>query len=69
MAAYTAEAPLPNHLQAINDLRLGATCQSGYGAVCKTVYPGSIPGVASISFPIAPVFTSLCDWKTGLTAG
>jgi hypothetical protein len=25
-----------------------ATCQSGYGAVCKTVYPGSIPGVASI---------------------
>ena len=24
-----------------------ATCQSGYGAVCKTVYPGSIPGVAS----------------------
>jgi hypothetical protein len=27
--------------------RLTATCQSGYGAVCKTVYPGSIPGVAS----------------------
>ena len=27
--------------------RLVATCQSGYGAVCKTVYPGSIPGVAS----------------------
>jgi hypothetical protein len=26
---------------------LAATCQSGYGAVCKTVYPGSIPGVAS----------------------
>jgi hypothetical protein len=26
-----------------------ATCQSGYGAVCKTVYPGSIPGVASIA--------------------
>src|SRR6266852_883429 len=26
-----------------------ATCQSGYGAVCKTVYPGSIPGVASIT--------------------
>jgi hypothetical protein len=25
-----------------------ATCQSGYGAVCKTVYPGSIPGVASM---------------------
>jgi hypothetical protein len=27
-----------------------ATCQSGYGAVCKTVYPGSIPGVASNKF-------------------
>jgi hypothetical protein len=27
-----------------------ATCQSGYGAVCKTVYPGSIPGVASSKF-------------------
>jgi hypothetical protein len=30
-----------------------ATCQSGYGAVCKTVYPGSIPGVAS-SFRLRP---------------
>ncbi len=31
-----------------------ATCQSGYGAVCKTVYPGSIPGVASIAvLPLA----------------
>jgi hypothetical protein len=29
-------------------LHSAATCQSGYGAVCKTVYPGSIPGVASI---------------------
>ena len=27
--------------------RIMATCQSGYGAVCKTVYPASIPGVAS----------------------
>jgi hypothetical protein len=25
-----------------------ATWRSGYAAVCKTVYPGSIPGVASI---------------------
>ena len=25
----------------------GATWRSGYAAVCKTVYPGSIPGVAS----------------------
>ena len=26
---------------------LGATWRSGYATVCKTVYPGSIPGVAS----------------------
>ena len=26
---------------------LTATWRSGYAAVCKTVYPGSIPGVAS----------------------
>ena len=26
-----------------------ATWRSGYAAVCKTVYPGSIPGVASIT--------------------
>ena len=25
----------------------GATWRSGYATVCKTVYPGSIPGVAS----------------------
>ena len=25
-----------------------ATWRSGYATVCKTVYPGSIPGVASI---------------------
>jgi hypothetical protein len=27
----------------------GATWRSGYATVCKTVYPGSIPGVASKS--------------------
>ena len=27
-----------------------ATWRSGYAAVCKTVYPGSIPGVASNKF-------------------
>jgi hypothetical protein len=27
-----------------------ATWRSGYAAVCKTVYPGSIPGVASNLF-------------------
>ena len=26
-----------------------ATWRSGYATVCKTVYPGSIPGVASSS--------------------
>jgi hypothetical protein len=26
---------------------LTATWRSGYATVCKTVYPGSIPGVAS----------------------
>ena len=39
---------LPNYLTGSNDRSYEATCQSGYGAVCKTVYPGSIPGVASI---------------------
>jgi hypothetical protein len=29
-------------------LILKATWRSGYATVCKTVYPGSIPGVASI---------------------
>ena len=29
--------------------RSGATWRSGYATVCKTVYPGSIPGVASTS--------------------
>jgi hypothetical protein len=28
-------------------LQRGATWRSGYATVCKTVYPGSIPGVAS----------------------
>jgi hypothetical protein len=40
---------LPNYLTGSNDPSYEATCQSGYGAVCKTVYPGSIPGVASIA--------------------
>jgi hypothetical protein len=34
-------------LKEFMEMPLTATCQSGYGAVCKTVYPGSIPGVAS----------------------
>ena len=39
--------PLPNRLRPFTYLRLEATWRSGYAAVCKTVYPGSIPGVAS----------------------
>jgi hypothetical protein len=39
--------PLHKRLGTFNDCRLTATWRSGYAAVCKTVYPGSIPGVAS----------------------
>jgi hypothetical protein len=47
-AANTAATRLlPRLLRRFRCLVPAATCQSGYGAVCKTVYPGSIPGVAS----------------------
>ena len=39
---------LPKALMPSNDPPQGATWRSGYATVCKTVYPGSIPGVASI---------------------
>jgi hypothetical protein len=39
--------PLPNLLREFSYSRCGATWRSGYATVCKTVYPGSIPGVAS----------------------
>ena len=42
--------PLLNPLRAFRYLRRAATWRSGYAAVCKTVYPGSIPGVASNLF-------------------
>jgi hypothetical protein len=38
---------LPKWLSRFSYLRRGATWRSGYATVCKTVYPGSIPGVAS----------------------
>jgi hypothetical protein len=38
---------LPNRLARFSYLLSGATWRSGYATVCKTVYPGSIPGVAS----------------------
>ena len=43
----------------------GATWRSGYATVCKTVYPGSIPGVASIdnNFLVISVrLDSLGNW-------
>ena len=39
--------PLPNRLEAFSYSRRGATWRSGYATVCKTVYSGSIPDVAS----------------------
>jgi hypothetical protein len=41
-----ARKALPNELGAVTHTGT-ATWRSGYAAVCKTVYPGSIPGVAS----------------------
>jgi hypothetical protein len=41
-----ARKALPNQLSAVTHAGT-ATWRSGYAAVCKTVYPGSIPGVAS----------------------
>src|SRR6266516_6618158 len=38
--------PLPNRVGEATHAGT-ATWRSGYAAVCKTVYPGSIPGVAS----------------------
>src|SRR3954449_1867269 len=38
---------LPNRLCSFTYRHCGATWRSGYATVCKTVYPGSIPGVAS----------------------
>jgi hypothetical protein len=38
---------LHNRLRCLTKRLLTATWRSGYATVCKTVYPGSIPGVAS----------------------
>ena len=40
--------PLPPHLLCCKQPANGATWRSGYAADCKSVHPGSIPGVASI---------------------
>jgi hypothetical protein len=47
MRGATTTRLLPKALHWFTYCPSAATCQSGYGAVCKTVYPGSIPGVAS----------------------
>ena len=47
MRGATTTWLLPKALHWFTYCVSAATCQSGYGAVCKTVYPGSIPGVAS----------------------
>jgi hypothetical protein len=38
---------LPKRLPGFTYHGAEATWRSGYATVCKTVYPGSIPGVAS----------------------
>jgi hypothetical protein len=40
-----------------------ATWRSGYATVCKTVYPGSIPGVASTVFSMGWVGISVPSAK------
>jgi hypothetical protein len=47
MALQTNKMRLLKVLPCFNKQPLTATWRSGYAAVCKTVYPGSIPGVAS----------------------
>src|SRR3954469_4988489 len=50
-----------------------ATWRSGYATVCKTVYPGSIPGVASsppqhrdaLLFPAVEGHTHILGWRAG----
>jgi hypothetical protein len=43
-----------------------ATWRSGYAAVCKTAYPGSIPGVASkSSLPVLLIRVPLAAFKGG----
>jgi hypothetical protein len=46
LCGHCQSQPLPNRPQAVTHAPT-ATWRSGYAAVCKTVYPGSIPGVAS----------------------
>jgi hypothetical protein len=47
MAMLGANQGLLKVFAPFRDFGQRATWRSGYAAVCKTVYPGSIPGVAS----------------------
>ena len=47
MASIPVTLRLRNRLAPFRYSAQKATWRSGYAAVCKTVYPGSIPGVAS----------------------
>ena len=44
--------PLPNRLKGVSYPPSTATWRSGYATVCKTVYAGSIPAVASKLPPV-----------------
>jgi hypothetical protein len=56
--------PLLSWLGTFRYSRRTATWRSGYAAVCKTVYPGSIPGVASKTLRIG---TKLASTKSQLS--
>ena len=47
MGTMRTKAGLPKTFKQFRNFVRTATWRSGYAAVCKTVYPGSIPGVAS----------------------
>jgi hypothetical protein len=55
----------------LRNCALKATWRSGYATVCKTVYPGSIPGVASnnlISHP-SPLVSSMTSGGASIMTG
>ena len=54
---------LPKPLIACIDLLRGATWRSGYATVCKTVYSGSIPDVASTLPRLHPLKIEIYSFK------
>jgi hypothetical protein len=59
MTLRATTMPLHKRLVAFNFWCLKATWRSGYATVCKTVYAGSIPAVASSPLSASPA------WETG----